>query len=318
MALLMTLSAIAAAQSREEAREEFHQTYPLAAGGQVSLKNINGAARVSVWDRNEVKVDAIKRAHKKERLDEARIEIDAAAGAIRIRTRYSRSTDWDEADRRYENPAVVDYTLTVPRSSRIDSIELINGDLDIEGLEGDVRASSINGEVRARRLSGEVRLSTINGHLEASLDRVGESKSISLSSVNGSVELLLASDAEGEIKASTVHGGISNGLGLPVRKGKYVGRSLAGVLGRGGARIDLNNVNGSIRINRAADGRTPSAVTNTLPSDSEFDKEEDAVMEAERAIEEAEKTEREVERAMREMERNLNRSLRKQSRRKDI
>jgi hypothetical protein len=40
-------------EQREELREEFHQTYPLAANGRVSLENLNGAARITVWDRTK-------------------------------------------------------------------------------------------------------------------------------------------------------------------------------------------------------------------------------------------------------------------------
>src|SRR5947209_5220340 len=52
----------------DELREEFHQTYPLTANGRVSLENINGGVHIAVWDQNEVKVDAVKRAYRRERL----------------------------------------------------------------------------------------------------------------------------------------------------------------------------------------------------------------------------------------------------------
>ena len=54
-----------------------------------------------------------------------------------------------------------------------------------------------------------------------------------------------------DIEASTVHGRIRNDFGLEVDRGEYVGRSLRGSVGSGGARIDLSNVNGSIDIRRA-------------------------------------------------------------------
>src|SRR5882672_1249134 len=53
-------------QTSQELTEEFHQTYPLNATGRVSIENINGGVRISVWDQNVVKVDAVKRAYKKE------------------------------------------------------------------------------------------------------------------------------------------------------------------------------------------------------------------------------------------------------------
>ena len=45
--------------------EEFHQTYSFTADGRVELENINGAVHISTWDRNEVKVDAVKYADAK-------------------------------------------------------------------------------------------------------------------------------------------------------------------------------------------------------------------------------------------------------------
>src|SRR6267378_3099911 len=72
----------------QELTEEFHQTYPLNANGRVSIENINGGVRISVWDQNEVKVDAVKRAYTKEKLDEARIDVNATTDSVRIRTEY--------------------------------------------------------------------------------------------------------------------------------------------------------------------------------------------------------------------------------------
>src|SRR5947209_18330878 len=88
-ALALTAADASRAQSsRPEVTEEFHQTYPLTADGRVSLTNINGGVRVSVWDRSEVKIDAVKRAYTQERLQEAKINVDAGAGYVRVETEY--------------------------------------------------------------------------------------------------------------------------------------------------------------------------------------------------------------------------------------
>ena len=72
----------------QDQREEFHQTYPLSPTGRVSLENINGGVQIKVWDRAEVQIDAIKRAYRRERLAEAKIEINANQDNIHIRTKY--------------------------------------------------------------------------------------------------------------------------------------------------------------------------------------------------------------------------------------
>jgi DUF4097 and DUF4098 domain-containing protein YvlB len=221
--------------------EEFHQTYALSASGRVALENINGDVHITGWDRNEVKVDAIKRADAQERLDDAKILVDAGQNAVNIRTRYP-----DHFDHRH--PASVEYTLTVPRGVRLDEIKLVNGALDIHGVSGDVRASSVNGAIKAENLEGDAKLSTVNGTLEAMFERLDPAKSVSIHSVNGSIVLSVPVDARADFKADTVSGGISNDFGFGVERERIIGRHLSAALKGGGTRIRLNNVKGSISI----------------------------------------------------------------------
>ncbi|MBV9959886.1 MAG: DUF4097 family beta strand repeat protein [Acidobacteria bacterium] len=319
----------------EQLREEFHKTYPLSPNGRINLENIQGDVQVQVWDRNEVKVDAIKTAYTRELLNDAEIEIDATADSLRIHTQYpdGNLTFNSEGYRRYQNPASVEYTLTVPRNARLNSIELVNGNLMIEGVAGDINASSVNGHVTGRNLRGEVKLATVNGPVEATFDRLDESKAVSLGSVNGSVVLIIPSDSNAIIKAGTVSGAITNDFGLPVRRGDWVGRELYGQLGRGGSRIKLGNVNGSLNIRHASDGRTLSPATSLISvsdsknknknkakgedDDEDYDWDEDsddagqsarraardAQREAQRAQLEAQRAQREAQRAVVEAQR---------------
>jgi len=240
-----------AADHRGDYTEEFHQTYAISAEGRIELDNINGDVHISSWDQNSVKVDAIKYADTKEKLEEARIEVNAGKDSISIRTKYPHHEN--------NNPASVEYTLTVPRSARLDEIKLINGSLDLSGVSGEVRASSINGRVRAQNLAGRTSLSTINGRLEARFDRLSGGW-VELSSVNGEVGLTIPSDANAEVEASTISGGIRNDLGLHVNNHRFVGHDLRGEIGSGGTHIKLENVNGRIEIHHADDGHAMSPV----------------------------------------------------------
>jgi DUF4097 and DUF4098 domain-containing protein YvlB len=318
-ALAMTAADSGRAQTRSELTEEFHQTYPLSGTGRVALSNINGAVRINAWDRNEVKVDAIKRAHTPERLREAQIKVDANSGSIEIETEYPEYRWTDRDTERHENPASVEYTLTVPRTARIEEVSLVNGALDIEGITGPVHASSVNGRVTARGLSGQVNLSVVNGRLEATLDSINAAGTVNLSAVNGALVVTIPSDSNATIHADTVHGPISNDFGLPVREGEYVGRELAGRLGQGGTRVSLNNVNGSIQLKRAADGRTPSPATNLLSEtrdrgDFDVDVDNDDMDAAREAVREARDAEREGARDQRDAQREVERATRNAAR----
>jgi DUF4097 and DUF4098 domain-containing protein YvlB len=271
-------STSAVGETGEELREEFHQTYPLSQNGRISLENINGGVQIKVWDRAAVQVDAIKKAYRQNRLNEAKIEVNATEENIRIKTEYpDEDQNFRSDERRYDNPATVEYSLTVPRKAILESIELVNGSLDIEGVEGNVKASSINGRVNARGLMGEARLSTINGELTATFTQLDDTKSISLGSVNGNLTLVVPSNANASIRAGTVHGGISSDFGLKVKHGEYVGHSMDGQIGTGGPKVKLANVNGGIRITHAQDG-LPLSPAASLQGEA-------SAREAERAVE---------------------------------
>lgn len=253
--------------------EEFHQTYALSPDGRVELDNINGDVHISSWDRNEVKVDAVKYADTKERLDEAHIEIDAGKDYVSIRTKYPHhDNNWNWGS--HNNPAGVEYTLTVPRAARLDEIKLINGALDVNGVSGEVRASCINGRLEAHNLAGRANLSTINGRLNARFDQL-VGGGVELNSVNGSVDLTIPSDSKAEIEASTISGSINNDFGLHVNNHRFVGHDLRGELGNGGTHIKLENVNGRIEIRHAQDGRALSPVKDLNHRDHEKDDDDD-------------------------------------------
>jgi DUF4097 and DUF4098 domain-containing protein YvlB len=247
-------------------REEFHQTYPLTANGRIELDNINGAVHISVWDQNQVKVDAVKRARDDQRLKEEEIRIKSRPDSISIETHYrDHDDDWHGNN----NPGSVEYTLTVPRTARLDEIKLINGSLEVTGVTGEVRASCINGRLVARELGGRAKLATINGTLHAEFQHL--TNPLDLSSVNGSVHLTLPSDAKARIEASTVHGDIENEFGLHTNNHHFVGHDLRGELGGGGVEIRLSNVNGSIDVRHAGDGRAMSPAKDTGERDHDDD-----------------------------------------------
>jgi DUF4097 and DUF4098 domain-containing protein YvlB len=260
LAVLLNVALARGSDNDSVVTEEFHHTYALSANGRVELQNINGAVHIAAWDQNEVKVDAVKRARTEDRLKDVEIRVDASADSISIETHYREQDEgWHSG---HNNPASVEYTLTVPRSARLDEIKLINGGLDVTGATGEVHASCINGKLTAHGLAGQAKLATINGPLDANFEHL-PAASIELSSVNGPLELTMPSDAKASIEATTVSGGIDNDFGLHTNNHRYVGHDLRGELGGGGVRIRLNNVNGPIHVHHANDGRALSPVRDT-------------------------------------------------------
>jgi hypothetical protein len=271
--LCALLAAEASAKDYGKLTEEFHHTYPLGAGGRVELDNINGAVHITAWDQNEVKVDAVKYANTKERMDQAEIEVENGSDYVSIRTKYhDHENSWDRDG--WNNPASVEYTIAVPRNARLDEIKVINGPLDIHGVAGEVRASCINGHMTVQGLQGPVKLESVNSRMEVQFDKLSDSP-VELTSVNGGIELTLPSDVRAKVEASTVSGSIEDDFGLHVNNHRWVGHDLRGELGSGGPRIRLSNVNGRIEIHHANDGRTLSTVKDLGRRDRDDDKDDD-------------------------------------------
>ena len=236
-ALLATAFAMTASA---QVTEEFHRTVPLSANGRIALDNINGNVTIAGWERNEVQIDAVKKASNQQKLDEARIEVDGSGDSVHIRTRYPEG-------RTNNNPATVTYQLRVPRVARLDSISLVNGSLDVSQVSGDIKADLVNGKANAHDLAGRAELSSVNGTINAYYRTLDNVTGIELKSVNGSVRLGLPSSPNADVRVSTVNGGITTDFPLQVQ-GKFMGRHLDGKLGNGGTRIEISNVNGSVHI----------------------------------------------------------------------
>jgi DUF4097 and DUF4098 domain-containing protein YvlB len=219
-------------------RGEFRQAYALAHNGRVVVENLYGDVSITAWDRDEVLVEATKHSNDPRRLEEARIVVEPCADRLFIRTQYAGTET--------AHPASVEYRITVPRGARLDNIKLVNGGLSISGVAGPVHATSVNGGIKAQALAGEVQLSTVNGSVDANFNGLRQIHAISLSSVNGPIHLSLPPGAGASVDAHNRSGGIDTQFGHPSRASD--GHRLHTVINRGGAEIQLSNINGGISI----------------------------------------------------------------------
>ncbi len=227
------------------------ETVALSPGGTVSLENINGDVTIEIWDRDEVRVQALKSASSQELLDRLKVEINPSPTAVRIETDYPSSRDSGNEGHDHSkrgNHLKVEYTLTIPRSAVVEDVDLVNGNLLVVGVEGGVDAETVNGNIVVREGAGDASLSTVNGGIELYVNHLGSSEQVDLETVNGSIDLYLSASVGADISAGTVNGHLTNDLGIAVKKGKYVGASFDGAVGGGGSRVELETVNGSISV----------------------------------------------------------------------
>ena len=227
--------------------EEVRLSYSLDDGGRFSISNVNGSIAVSGGAGEGVEVVATKSADSQKELDEIKIDVKQSAGEIVIETKIGESAGWFS---RANNSGRVDYRISLPAGTLLDSVETVNGDVAIGGVSGKVVAESVNGNLDVRDLAGDASLATVNGEVNARFARCAGQQDIKAETVNGRVTLSLPEDADVEISADTLNGSIDGAdWGLEPDKG-FVGSDLRGKIGEGSARLNIDTVNGSIRIKK--------------------------------------------------------------------
>jgi DUF4097 and DUF4098 domain-containing protein YvlB len=183
-----------------ETKKEPTQTFPLQAGGYLSLENINGDVTIEGWKKNEVSISAVKNGSSKD-LDriEVVVEVDKYEGKdwIHIGTEYVESRGGFLNF--LKNAGSVDYAIKAPSDAILEDVELVNGNLKVTGITGYLSLGTVNGSITA---------------------------------------------------TETLNGNISSEFGLTVEKGQWVGRSMKGLVGSGGARITIETVNGNIDVKK--------------------------------------------------------------------
>lgn len=226
--------------------EEETYTYTLNDGGRFSVANVNGSITVTGERGDTVEIIATKKADNQDDLDEIEIEISHSANEIVIETEIGKSNSWFSGGRSGE----VKYVISVPLGTELDSVDTVNGDVNISGVSGNVVAESVNGELELSGLAADANLSTVNGSIEATFDKLEGQQSVKAETVNGRVTIYLPQNADVDVSADTLNGGINGkDFGLETDKG-FVGSDLNGKIGKGSARLNIDTVNGSVKVRK--------------------------------------------------------------------
>ena len=225
--------------------EEETFSYKLNDGGRFSISNVNGSIVVTGGSGDSVEIIATKKADNQEDLDKIEIEISHSADEIVVETELGKSDRWYS---RGSHSGSVKYEVIVPVGAELDTVDTVNGNVNISGVSGKVVAESVNGDLDVSDLAGDVGLSTVNGSIDAVFTRLEGQQRVKAETVNGRVTIKLPKNADVEVSADTLNGGISAGdFGLEVEKG-FVGSDLNGKIGNGSARLNIDTVNGAIKI----------------------------------------------------------------------
>lgn len=246
---VLTLAAAGSARADDHRyKEPFSESGPFSSTGKITLENVNGEIDITTWDKNEIRIEGEKSAKTEEELKLIELTIDRSNSRTDIKVTLPKRRSG-----MFNNNSIrggVRFKLTVPTGATLERIRTVNSSITIDGVRGGTDAESVNGRIRARDLAGNTHLKSVNGGLNARFAVVAADQELSFDTVNGSVEVVLPSDAGVQLRSSVVNGHIDCEFPLEIQGGKGRKR-LSGKVGDGRASLEAKSVNGSIRIKRS-------------------------------------------------------------------
>lgn len=249
-------AAPAAAQQTDRAFEYSAQMQP---GRWVYIRNVNGAVKVEQARGATLEVTAIKRWRRGDP-EAVRIEarrIGPGDRDVIVCAFWTENASCDEdgyrsrGDSRWGdrwNDVSVDFVVRLPDGVKVEAAT-VNGSVRVEGASSDVVARSVNGGVEAWSTGGSVDAETVNGSLDIRVPKL-PAGGVSYKTVNGSITVALPASLDAELELRTVNGRLAANDFPIMISGAVNPRRLRGTIGKGGPRIALETVNGSVRLEK--------------------------------------------------------------------
>jgi Toastrack DUF4097 len=226
-----------------EVTEEITQSFAVSSGSKLSLNNLNGSVSLVSGNDGEIRVFAIKKAVSNEDLERITVKMSENGNEVVIDTKYDKNSG------NYSNSGSVKYTVTLPDDVSLSKVELVNGSLKLDNIKGDISVDLVNGSVKGSGLTGNTEVSSVNGSIKLDYQTLENSvDKINLETVNGSIKLYLPENSGADVEAETMHGSLTSDFGFKVDKQVFSGKEMTGSIGNGHTKIDLQSVNGSIKV----------------------------------------------------------------------
>ena len=223
------------------------QSYPITPAMTLSVSNEDGSIRIYGGGPQVVKVQAIKKAYREERLKGIEIKVSADTNEVLIETKYpSRPRSWF-ADR----SGTVDYVIVVPDYMNISRADLQNGEVLIDGMRGQsTRASLSSGRLFAHNCFGNLDLSVKSGNFAVIFEWWQPNKfSVNASIDDGNGFAFLPSEASFHLIAKTDSGKIGNDFAEQEdRRGEVVTHVDTMIGTTNNVTMNLHAADGNIRI----------------------------------------------------------------------
>lgn len=251
----LALAAAAPTPAAAQGKPDFSWEGAIPRGRWLYVRNLNGAIRVDRASGDKASVTAEKRVRRGSG-DDVRIEMRKVGNDdVLICAIWNDNTTCDADGYRTRgndnwnrrNEVSVEFTIRLPEGVKLGTSS-VNGGLHIEGATSEVEASTVNGAISAVTSGGPVHASTVNGGIDVSMRDLG-TEDLTFDTVNGSIELEVPADMNVDLDMRTVNGRVSSDFPLTI-SGRINPRHIRATIGKGGQRLKLSTVNGSVEIRK--------------------------------------------------------------------
>lgn len=244
---ILVLAATCGLSAGEVLEDTIERIVPLGPGGTFSLRNIDGTAQIYGSDENNVKIFAVKKAFSPERLNAIQIRIEARSDTVTIETSAPPKSGSGLSDR----SGTVDYIISLPKTARIESVEVPNGELLIDGMSGSkIEASLGNGRLTTHNSFCDQAVRVRSGGLDIFFDW-SEDKTITIDATidDGNARAVIPSDASFEFDAHSEHGHVASDFtDVENRKRGGVSEVHEKIGQAPESKLKLRAINGNIRL----------------------------------------------------------------------
>jgi hypothetical protein len=259
---------LAGAAEKTDKITESHTFSSSGAGNKLIVDNVWGDIKVTGYDGNEVKVEAVKTIPAGDEDDIFEIEEEVLLEITRESDLFELYVDGPFRDcndgsrrrsRRWHRDYEVrfDFEIQVPRGTYVEVSTVNDGEIYLRDIDGDYDVNNINGGIEMKRIAGSGEAYALNGDVKIDFVK-NPSKDSRFGSLNGDVRLHFLPGLSADFYLKTFNGEFFSDFPvsyLPLKAETYSGnkkglkiykvnRRTAVRAGNGGPAIELDMFNG--------------------------------------------------------------------------
>jgi DUF4097 and DUF4098 domain-containing protein YvlB len=265
------------------ALQQTDTTFAVRAGSRLILDTHDGAAVVGVWNRNEIRVQAIHG-------ERGSVSIRQSTSGVRVEAEGHRGP---ARGVRFEITVPREFGVAIDGVNIVATVDGVHGNVDVENIEGEITIRNVVGNVSIESVSGNVVVDNVRGNVEASstnqglritgvrgnveaettngsiLMRAIEASLVEANTINGIIEydgtvrddgryylgafngritMSIPESANASITVHTANGRIVTSFPVPLQSSRE--NRISFRVGSGSARVELESYNGTIRLVR--------------------------------------------------------------------